>query len=313
MSRPPAHMSLRRAVPSLSALSTFEAAARLGSFTHAATELGVTQAAVSRQIRLLETDLNTPLFLRAHRKVILTAQGAALAQRVSAAFGSIAQMVETIRQPIQPDTVTVGATLAFSHFWILPRLAAFRAAHPAIKLRLISEDSHSDLRRDRLDVEIRFGRAPFRDARIEASHAEQVFAVGAPIFAHNHKRLEELPLISSEALDPSWLTWRAWSQALGLGPALSRAADLGTLRFNYYTDTIQAAVAAEGVALGWATLVADLIAQGRLARVGAQALRTEEGYHILTPLGRETSPAARVFIDWLRGAFALSEARALAL
>ncbi len=307
--------SLRRSVPSMSALASFEAAARLGSFTQAAAELGVTQAAVSRQIRLLETDLNTPLFLRANRRVVLTAQGAALAGRVSAAFTSMAEMIETIRQPVLADTVTIGATLAFSHFWILPRLPQFRAAHPGIKLRLVSEDSQGDLRRDRLDIAVRFGKPPFPDARSVASHPEAVFPVCSPQLLQRHGLTEatddliRLPLIASDSVNPSWLTWRSWAQSVGLGPALGRASDLSQLRFNHYTATIQAAVNSEGIALGWSTLVSSLVEEGRLVKVGSHRLMTEERYYLLTPVGREVSAATATFLNWLAEAFETSRHR----
>lgn len=312
--------SLRRSIPSMSALSTFEAAARLGSFTLAAAELGVTQAAVSRQIRALEADLNTALFTRANRRVVLTAQGAALAGTVGQAFTSMAEMIDTIRQPMQRETVTLGATLAFSHFWILPRLPAFRAAHPGIQLRLVAEDATHDLRRDRMDVVVRFGRPPFPDARSRASHPEEVFPVCSPTLLARHgltpanADLAVLPRIAVDFVHPSWLRWNAWARAVGWGEAmLAAAADhRSQLRFNHYTDAIQAAVNGEGVTLGWATLVSDLLADGRLVRIGRHRLETPDRYHILTPLGREPSPMAGQLIDWLASAFEESQQRVFA-
>lgn len=300
---------LRRSVPSMNALATFEAAARLGSFTQAAAELGVTQAAVSRQIKLLEADLNTSLFLRAHRRVVLTAAGAALAATVSQAFTNMAEMIETIRQPVNPEALTVGATLAFSHLWILPRLAAFRSAHPGIRLRVVADDSVTDLRHDRLDVVIRYGRPPFADARSLASHPDEAFAVCSPRLLQAHgMRAEEadllkLPLIASDTVNPTWLTWRSWGMGVGLGAQMGKASDESRLRFNHYTDTVQAAVNGEGVALGWGALLAGHLAEGRLVRLGPHRLVLDEGYHVLVPTGREPSPATRVFLDWIAGYF----------
>lgn len=303
--------NLRRSIPSMSGLATFEAAARLGSFTLAAAELGVTQAAVSRQIKLLEDDLNNRLFLRAHRRVVLTPSGAALAATVSQAFSSMAEMIETIRQPFAADVVTVGATLAFSHFWILPRLAGFRAEHPDIKLKLVADDSFTDLRRDRLDVAIRYGKPPFADARSIASTPDTVFPVCSPKLLEAHGMtaadadLLHLPLIASDTVNPTWLTWRSWAQGVGLGPAIGRASDLSRLRFNHYTDTIQAAVNGEGVALGWAELLAGHLNEGRLVRLGPDTLTLEERYHVLVPLGREVTAAANVFLRWITANLAI--------
>lgn len=305
--------NLRRSVPSMSALATFEAAARLCSFTNAAAELGVTQAAVSRQIKLLEDDLNIRLFVRANRRVVLTEAGAALAATVSNAFGSMAEMIETIRQPVTENAVQVGASLAFSHFWILPRLSAFRGQHPDIKLKLISDDSLTDLRRDKLDVAFRFGKPPFPDAKSLASTPDEVFPVCSPALLDSlgmttaTADLLRMPLIATDNLNPSWLTWRSWAQGLGLGEALSRASDTSVLRFNHYTATIQAALNGEGVALGWSTLLQGHLQEGRLVKLRSDRLKIEERYHLLLPNGRTPSPATKTFIAWVEETFAAEQ------
>lgn len=297
--------SLRRTVPSMSALATFEAAARLSSFTAAAAELGVTQAAVSRQIKLLEDDLNTRLFIRANRRVMLTSPGMALASTVGPAFQGMAEMIETIRQPAMEGSVNVGASIAFCHFWVLPRLSDFRSRHPEVRLKLVADDNPSDLRRDKLDVAFRFGKPPFADARSLASAPDDVFPVCSPALLHRFSMspqdaaLAKLPLIASDIVNPSWLTWRTWAQGVGLGADIGLASDRSGLRFNHYTDTIQAAVNGEGVALGWRVLLKGHLDEGRLVRVGHDCLRLEEGYHLLLPTGRQPSDAAGKFIDWV--------------
>lgn len=301
--------SLKRSVQSISALTTFEAAARLGGFTLAAHELGVSQAAVSRQIKLLETDLNTPLFLRAHRRVTLTPAGEALAGTLSAAFGRVAEVIETIRQPSLPGTVTLGATLAFSHFWLLPRLAGFRAIHPGVRLRLIAEDSASDLRRDRLDIAIRYGTGRFEGARSLASLRDEVFPVCSPALRAERQldgsvdRLVAAPLLASDWLDPTWLSWRQWARLAGLGPDLSRASDRSSLRFNHYTDTIQAAINGEGIALGWARLLSGPLTEGKLVRACDTSIWPEERYHLLVPTDRDPAPGTAKVLDWLSAEF----------
>lgn len=304
--------SLRRSIPSMSALATFEAAARLCSFTLAAAELGVTQAAVSRQIKGLEDDLNTPLFVRANRKVVLTTAGAALSANVSAAFGSMAEMIDTIRQPRKADSVTLGASLAFSHFWILPRLHAFRGHFPDIRLKLVADDSVTDLRRDRLDVVIRFGRPPFADGRSVASLPDHVFPVCSPCLIQRHHMdaeaadLLRLPLIASDIVNPTWLTWRSWAQGTGIEAEIGKASDASKLRFNHYTDTIQAAVNGEGVALGWSELIRGHLEDGRLVRLGTRTLTLGEEYHVLLPFHREVSGNTKVLVKWLNESFDVS-------
>jgi DNA-binding transcriptional LysR family regulator len=302
-------MTLRRSVQSIGSLATFEAAARLGGFTLAASELGVSQAAVSRQIKALETDLGTPLFLRAHRRVTLTPAGEALAAVVTKAFAEVAEAVDTLRHPTAPGTVTIGASLAFSHFWLLPRLPAFRAAHPGIRLRLVAEDGASDLRRDRLDMAVRYGNPPFEGAITHASLPDQVYAVCSPGFYAAHalgppERLSQVPILASDWLDPTWLTWRQWARAAGLGPDLGRSSDLSHLRFNHYTDTVQAAVDGQGLALGWAQVLAGHLADGRLVHAGGPTVTPVERHHLILPADRAPSSAAGQVLDWLRAGFA---------
>ena len=290
----------------MSALATFESAARLGSFTLAAAELGVTQAAVSRQIKLLEDDLNSALFVRAHRKVALTQAGAALAGTVGTAFANMAEMVETIRRPQQHDTVTLGATLAFSHFWILPRLSEFRAAHPEITLKLLSDDGPTDLRRDRLDAVVRYGRPPFADGRCIASSPDTVFPVCSPRLierlgiAPQDVDLAALPLIASDIVAPSWLTWGTWAQSVGLGADIGRTSDRSTLRFNHYTDTIEAALNGEGVALGWSMLLANHLREGRLVRLGHSVLETKNHYCLVLGSLGENRTSVAALVSWMK-------------
>lgn len=292
----------RREVSSLGALATFEAAARLMGFTRAAEELGVTQAAVSRQIKLLEAELNMPLFLRGHRKVELTPAGAVLSRALTGAFDQVAEALESIRRPVAGKTVTVAATLAFTHFWLLPRLPAFRAAHPEVQLRLVSQDSGFDLRRDAVDVLIHYGKPPVEGAQCLAALPERVFPVCAPALAG--RPLDSLPLIACEWVEPSWLGWRRWAQMAGLAPITRPSA----LRFTQYSDAIYSAIAGEGVALGWQALVGGHLAEGRLVRLGAAEVVPEEANMLLVPVARRASKQAKLFTDWLVSAFEAAQA-----
>ncbi len=299
--------TLRRNLPTLNLLSTFDSAARLGSFTLAAAELGVTQAAVSQQIKALERELNKPLFVRAHRRVVLTPAGIALAQAVGGAFSRMSEMIDTLRQPEVPDTVAIGLTLAFNQFWLMPRLPDFRARFPHVRLRLVADDTPMDLRQAQLDVAIRYGKPPFEDAVSHAERAECAFPVASPALlarlgvAPGEVDLLHMPLIASDIVNPAWMPWRQWAKALRLGPGLGRASDLSRLRFNHYSDTVQAALNGEGVTMGWAVLLEDILLEGRLVRLGSDSVVPQERYHVVTPLGREPSQATRIFLDWMVG------------
>jgi DNA-binding transcriptional LysR family regulator len=291
---------LRREVPSLGRLAVFQAAVRTGGFTRAAEHLGITQAAVSRQIRGLEHDLDAALFVRANRRVELTPAGRILAKAVEEAFSTIGEAVATVRKASGPEVLTIGATLAFSHFWLLPRLPAFRSRHPSIPIRVVTEDTPSEASLSGLDVLLRYG-APPRGAEAVASVGETVFPVASPGFAAglgtdlSLSRLVDLPLIDSDVAEPSWLSWRRWFQSAGS----ERTPKAGALRFSHYSDAVYAAIAGEGLALGWALLLERPLSDGRLVKVGSVAVTPPERYHVLLPNRRAKRDAVRAFAEWL--------------
>lgn len=296
--------SLRHRLPSLSALVGFEAAARLGGFTAAARELGVTQAAVSRQIRQLETDLRTKLFVRAHRTVDLTPSGTVLAMAVSRALEGIGDAVDVIRpaeRAAPANLLRIGATLAFSHFWLLPRLPEFRAAHPDVAVRIVSQDLPIDLKDGALDVALRYGTPPFSDGQVLASMQDEVLPVCSPALrdavAHLPfpENLLTLPLILAEVHDPTWMTWPHWFAAMGLGQVDAPSA----LQFNHHNDAIYAAMDGQGVALGWARLVERPLEDGRLVRLCARSIRPTETYNLVVTPQAAAKRTVASFAGWL--------------
>ena len=298
-------MSFKRSVPSLNALMVLEAAVRHRSFTAAARELNVSQAAVSRQIKLLEQELAAPLFHRSHQRVDPTPPGAALAATLHRAFEMIGEAVDMVRRPRDAETLTIGATLAFSHFWLMPRLSSFRDIRPDLKLRVVSQDEPFDLRTGGLDVLVRFGVPPFQDGEVAAQSRDTVVPVCAPCFAARFDRgsgldgILALPLIGSDVPDPAWMFWPDWFERVGLGRRAPRLA----LQFNHYTDAIAAAVAGHGVALGWSLILRDLIAAGRLVALTEHVVAVEATYNAVLPKQRRSNPAAGAFVDWLRHEF----------
>jgi DNA-binding transcriptional LysR family regulator len=293
---------IRRRITALGALVTFEAAARLGGFTAAAKEMGVTQAAVSRQVSALEDDLGARLFTSAHRRVDLTAAGSALALAVGQSFERIAETVEAIRQPGASATLTVSATLAFSHFWLLPRLSSLLADHPEIKLRVLSQDLPVDLRDGTVDVALRYGTPPYRDGDVAASMSDEIFPVCSPAMLArlDPDRLEpwpaKLPRIDNEASDASWLTWRRWFALTDP----DRVPQAGALRFSHYNDAVYAAIDGQGVVLGWRTLLQRPLADGRLVRLGSCSVTPEEAYCVVLPGRSPYRPHVDTFVSWMQ-------------
>ncbi len=299
-------MSAKVPLPSLRALRVFETVARLASFTRAAEELGITQGAVSLQVRQLEDELGMPLIRRMHRSIAPTAEGAVLARVLREGFESFAEAIAALRPRRDGGELTVATTVAFAHFWLMPRLAAFRAAAGDVGLRIVSRDQLVDFEAEAVDLSIFYGDGDFRGLRAELLWREAVFPVATPEIAARvgpDPSLEELlglPLIAVEAPEKTWIDWDPWLAAQG-GAERPRQV---RLRFNHYTDALYSALAGEGVVLGWHRLIGDVLAQGRLVRIGTRVVSPPGGYHILTPSRSPLRREATVFLDWLRTAAA---------
>ena len=149
------HKTLRR-LPSLDFLRGFEAAGRRLSFTLAAEELFVTQSALSRQVKALEDALGVPLFERRHRALALTPAGAAFHRTVTENLRDLAAAADAVRAPEPAPGLTVSTTVSFAALWLIPRLPAFRAAHPAIDVYVSADDRLVDLARGDVDVAVRY-------------------------------------------------------------------------------------------------------------------------------------------------------------
>jgi len=297
---------LRRNVPSLGALATFEAAARLGGFTKAADELGVTQAAISRQIRALEADLKVQLFVRTPRRVVLTDAGRVLAGAVGDAFQTMSDAIDTLREPREPNVLTISTSLSFSHFWLLPRLPSFRSLNPELQIRVLSQDAPVDLRQGEVDVVIRYGTPPFPDGDALASLAEEAFPVCSPDFAATYgcraispAKLSCLPLIEGHTEASDWLTWPQWFDRAGLPPVGRQR----MLVFSHYSDAVYAAMTGQGVVLGWRRLLERPLGDGRLVQLGDIVVSPREAHHVVVASKRAAKPAAIAFARWIEGCF----------
>lgn len=294
-------MWMRKNFPSLNALVVLEAAVRHRGFTAAAVELGVTQAAVSRQIAALEAGLDTLLFVRKHRTVEPTPQCQLLAASLAVSFANIAESVEVARSTRRQDAVTVGATLAVSTFWLLPRLSEFRAQYPAAQIRVMSQDSRFNLSAGDVDVIVRYGVPPFDDGVVMASRSDEVFPVCSPDYLARSGVTEQAflagkcDLIDHDVPDRSWYAWHDWFGRAGVPASRARP----SLRFNYYTEAIQAARGGHGVAMGWGLLAQGDLAEGALVRLGDKVVAAEGRYNVVVPARRKLNPMRDIFIEWL--------------
>jgi DNA-binding transcriptional LysR family regulator len=284
----------------MSSLVVLEAAARRLSFTKAAGELGVTQAAVSRQIHGLEQELGFALFRRLHRRVELTERGRILSGVLSHSFSLIDQTIANIRAQSAEDELVIGATVAFTQLWLLPRISEFRRLHPDTKIRLVTQDTPIDLERDMVDVVIRYGDGAWPDGRGVLLCEDDVFPVCSPAYAATRRLPETVgelldhALLDYEAANPGWIGWKEWLAAFS-----TRRRSRAVMRLSHYTDVIHAALAGHGIALGWNRLVEDLLQQGRLRRVTDVHMRTRGAYFVVVPSRETSKPNADAFVEWL--------------
>ena len=294
--------TLRRKLPPLTGLTTFEAVARFESFTKAADELGVTQAAVSRQIHLLEEALGFSLFNRLHRRVELTAKGRALSSATSTAFNLIAETVADITPSETEGELTIAASVAFSHFWLMPRIASFSSAHPAIGLRIVSQDRAATLDGSDADLAIRYGNGIWSDGRAEMLFADEIFPVCSPEYAQRLGEIKEPsdllghPMITSDAHDPSWTGWHEWLAAF----AIQAPKRLPGLRCSFYTEAVYAALNGQGVALGWRRLVQSFLDRNALVRLTDSSIMTRNGYFVVVAPRRSRNERLERFVEWIK-------------
>ena len=303
---------LKRRIRNLNALGFFEAAGRLASFSRAAEELSVTQGAVSRQIRLLEEALGIGLFSRGHRAVTLTAAGRRLHRAVSIGLGHIESAAEEIAVEGDASLLTIAATHAISTFWLMPRMASLHARFPDLELELLATDAELDEIRDRFDLGIRYGDGRWPGVAAFALGACDVFPVCSPAY------LEQAPALAGPAdlrtaallhLDDrraDWLGWHAWFGELGVEGPFPRPA----LRVNSYPLLVQAAIAGQGVALGWSHLVDDALARGTLVRPLEAAVPTRHGFHLVVSEARADDPRIGALVQWFVNAFGAGGAAA---
>ncbi len=297
-------MDKRRSLPPLNALRAFEAAARHGSFKHAADELGVTHGAISRHVRLLEDWLGPPaLFLRLNRRVELTATGATLLAETAAALDRLAAATRRhlARSGERSSALLrVNAFSTFSLRWLLPRLAQFRDRCPDVEVRLATSDEPLDALREPYDVIIRGGPDTFYGYTSRLFLVERRLPVCSPALLARSpivsvRDLGRHTLLHTAKLPRIWPEWFAVAGSPYVEPASS-------LIFDHFYLSIQAAIDGLGVAMGPSALVAEELETGRLiAPFNGISLPTKN-YHAYVPENRAGDPAIDAFCRWLEEA-----------
>ncbi len=292
---------LRRLIHSPHHLFVFEVCGRLLSFTRAAEELGVSQPAVSLAIRQIEQAIGQDLFERRHRAIRLTDAGERFYNEISASFERLLQAAREVNRNPDADLVTLSISTAFANYWIMPRMTRLHRSHPDIDLRLQVVDKDVDLEHENVSLGIRRGRGNWAGYDSATIAREELFAVASPAYLSANPR----PASIDDLLPHQFIhleepyrprpKWRDWFESFGVD-----FVDKGEgLRLNDYALVIQAAMAGEGIAMGWQHVVDSLINKRLLVPVLPQSWKTGEEFHLIWADRTELSQPAQQVRDWI--------------
>lgn len=286
-------------LPPLDAIRGFVAVAHRMSITLAATDLCLTQSAVSRQIQSLEEHLGTPLLIRKHRAIALTAAGEQLMHLASPWMNRLAEYSAGLKKHDRIRPVTITASISVTSLWILPRLGAFQDANPNIDVRVSANNRMLNLKQEGIDFAIRYGRKADVPADAVRLFGEKVTPmaskkVAARAFKSPKALLNEVLLELDERALP-WLRWSDWLTATGMPDAKPKA----YLHVNQYDQLIHAAIEGHGIALGRVALVLPMLKDGRLVALGDTGLGNSDYAYWLIGESNSPRPEVQVFRDWI--------------
>lgn len=289
---------MARRLPHLTWLRAFEASARHLSFTSAAVELNLTQAAISKQVKLLEQYLREPLFERKPRSLVLTKVGAAYLPKVRDSFDRLAAGTEEVFGNRRSEVLTVRAPVGFSVNWIAPRLPSFFDAHPGIGFRLVSSVWSDEFDQERFDLDIIYGTGNWPGFNSERLTWEVIEPVCAPQLLTAERPIREPADLKHHCLlhvlgyEEGWGTWLRHAGADGVNAGQGLQFDTSLLAFEY-------AATGHGVALARSSMSGPDLARGRLVRPFDMALAIDEAFYLIAPSDGREHPDAGLFRDWL--------------
>ena len=286
-----------RTLPPLSAVRVFEAAARHQSFTQAAAELGMTQAAVSYQVKLLEDRLGVPLFLRAKRRVTLSEAGRRAATLVTAGLDQIADAFSGLLADNEA-VLTISTAQTFASEWLAPRLGVFQLARPDLAVRLFTQNQIIDFAREEVDVGIRIGPDPTAWPGLRHHFLFREFSTPlcAPEFRDAHSLKEPADLLRVTRLSPDDIWWRDWFARVGLEAPIAGG---GGLRLDAQAMEGNAAMAGIGVAMLSPLFWKGAMANGRLVQLFPEHTIHGRAYWLVYPEYKRLQPKITAFRDWL--------------
>lgn len=290
---------MKRRMPPLNALKAFEAAGSLGSFTRAAEQLNVTQGAVSRQVRLLESQVGEPLLVRHHHHMELTDAGRMLLRAVQQSFDRIEFAALGISRKQHLGRLRINAPPTFARRWLLPRLGQWHACSPGIDVTLTSRTDDDLATSAALDGAIRFGNGEWPEFRCTRLMHEEHIAVCAPSLAARHRGDVDLRHVRLlHVLSGEWqryMTWAHWLDAAGIDGIDLRGGD----EFDLLDLAIRAAIDGLGATIADRRMIGAELAAGRLVQIGDVVVQGHQSYWLVTRAERTEAAPMDAFRRWL--------------
>ncbi|MBA6252180.1 transcriptional regulator GcvA [Colwellia sp. MB3u-55] len=266
-------------LPPLNALRAFEASARQLSFTRAAEELFVTQAAISHQIKSLEDFLGIKLFMRKNRALLLSEEGQAYYLDIKDVFNAINEATERLFARGEKGAITVSTQPSFAIQWLVPRLNAFYALHPDIDVRIKAVDQPENSLTGDVDVAIYFGRGHWADIDAEQLQKEYLIPVCSPLLLQGKKPLDKVEDLINHTLlhDTSRRDWKRWFKQVNVKATNVNHGPI----FSHSAMVVQAAMHGQGVALAHSFLAKPDIDAGRLICPFEDVLESKNAYYVV--------------------------------
>ncbi|CAH0525046.1 transcriptional regulator GcvA [Vibrio hippocampi] len=288
---------MSRRFPPLNALKVFEAAARHLSFTRAAEELFVTQAAVSHQIKLLEEHLGLKLFRRRNRSLLLTEEGQSYFLDIKEIFSSLAEATDKLLERSEKGALTISLPPSFAIQWLVPRLADFNQQQPDIDVRIKAVDMDEGSLTDDVDVAIYYGRGNWPGLRADKLYQEFLVPLCAPALLLGSKPLDTLTDLSQHTLlhDMSRKDWKQFAkqnQIEGIN------VNQGPI-FSHSTMVLQAAAHGQGIALGNNVLAQPELDAGRLIAPFDEVLVSKNAFYVVCHDKQADMGRIATFRDWM--------------
>lgn len=285
----------RSQLPDLAALQAFEAAARHGSFTRAALELNLTQSAVSRQIKDLETQLGIALFERVRQRIVLSTAGQRLRPEIERLLAGLEHL--SLRAASGRDVtghLSIVTLPTFGSRWLIPRLPDFLAAHPGLQVSVTARQGAFDLTEAGIDLAIHYGKPVWPGASCTYLCAETMLAVAAPAVVTGNTLPDNLTLLHLETRP---MLWPEWLGAQGQPVARGFQGH----RFDQISLLIEAALAGIGAALLPSYLIERELQAGDLRALTGGSLQTDAAYWVVIPDASASDPVPLAFRDWING------------